>query len=120
MKITSIFFATLFTFTSIFSGEVFAETTTVNPLKITSSNTTFQVGMYASLKNEVVVLLKKQDNKVVFMKIKDKNGETVFSENIQERGSVIKRYDVSTFVAGSYTVSLTREGEAFEQEITIQ
>jgi hypothetical protein len=118
MKKLSVIFATIlslaFTTTSFAKGNA-----SLNAASGESRSKSFNVGMYTSLKNELVVLLKKEDSNDVKVSITDENGNRVFAEKIKSDGSVIKRYNLSKLAKGSYFVKFTRPNEVFSREFTI-
>ncbi|SFC73943.1 hypothetical protein SAMN05421780_10927 [Flexibacter flexilis DSM 6793] len=85
-----------------------------------NNNTSFTVGMYPSVKNELVVMMKKADNNAVKFRIEDGNGNAVVSENISNLGSVIKHYPLEKLEKGTYKVVLSRRDEVFSRELVIQ
>ncbi|SFC60883.1 Por secretion system C-terminal sorting domain-containing protein [Flexibacter flexilis DSM 6793] len=85
-----------------------------------STNTSFTVGMYPSLKNELVVMMKKADNSTVKFRIEDTTGQAVISANISDLGSSIKHYSLDKLEKGTYKVVLSRRDEVFSRQLVIQ
>ncbi len=87
---------------------------------IDADNLDFQAGIYAHTGKNVWVHINRQSASGVVISIKNSEGLVIFRQAVQAHQLVVKKYDLTAFPSGEYTVEVKHAENVVSQVVSLK